>query len=308
MIKADYDIAIIGAGPAGLTAAIYASRAGRRVIVLEKQLIGGTVSTIDRIDNYPGFAMGIDGLTLAASFANQAKRCGAEIQFETVTGIEVDGGVVWLRRESGAPISARACLVTTGSTYHKLNIPGEKRFAHYCATCDGPLFLGKDIVTIGGANTAVQEVLYLSNIARHTTMLVRSHIKAEAILRQKLDKAIAMGRVTLCEGWHPIEFVPAASDRVTVKAASSTGENKIIDTDGVFVFAGAMPETGFLKDSGIELDDAGWIMTNDSYETSLSRVYAAGDVCSGRPRQIATAVGDGAAAAMAIDTLLRTGD
>ncbi len=305
MIKPDIDILIIGAGPAGLTAAVYAARSGHSVMVLEQSLIGGQVATIDQIDNYPGYSNGIDGMSLASSMVRQANRFGAKIEFGTVTGLENDDNVVCVHCDGGSDIMARAVLIATGSGYRYLDIPGEKKYAHYCATCDGALYRGKNLVTVGGANTAVQEALYLSGIAEHIIMLVRSYIKADDILKNKLREKAAAGKVEVLEGWRPMEIVGDGTAVTSVTAVNGTGETKGIPADGVFVFAGVAPNTKFLIDSPVKLADDGRIIT-DNYLTSMPRVYAAGDVRYGAVRQIVTAAGEGAAAMTAINHYLDT--
>lgn len=303
MIKPDTDILIIGAGPAGLTAAVYAARAGRGVVVLEQSLMGGQVATIDQVDNYPGYPNSIDGMTLASNMVRQANRFGAKVEFGTVVGLETDDNVVRVHRDSGNDITARAVLIATGSGYRHLNIPGEKEYAHYCATCDGALYQGKDLVTVGGANTAVQEALYLSGIAGHITMLVRSYVKADNILKDRLQEKVDAGRIEVLEGWRPTEIIGDGGQATSVKAANADGETRDIPADGVFVFAGTAPNTDFLKDTGVELDTDGRTIA-PGYLTTMPGVYAAGDVRSGAVRQIVTAAGEGAAAMTAINHFL----
>ena len=303
MIKSDVDILIIGAGPAGLAAAVYAARAGRSVVVLEKELMGGQVATIDRVDNYPGYQDGVDGMSLASNMVQQAKRFGAKIEFGTVTGLENDGNTVQVHRDSGMAITARAVLIATGSSYRHLNIPGEKEYVHYCATCDGTLYQSKNLVTVGGANTAVQEALYLSGIASHITMLVRSYIKADDILKDKLKEKVEAGKIEVLEGWRPTEIMGNDGAVTGVKVANTNGETKYIPTDGIFVFAGMAPNTDFLKNAAIKLDVDGRIIA-DNYLTTMPNVYVAGDVRSGAVRQIVTAAGEGAAAMTKINHFL----
>ena len=183
-----WDLVIVGAGPSALTAAVYAGREGLRTLIIEKQLIGGQVATIDRIDNYPGFADGVEGMVLAHDFEMQAKRFGATIKFGEATGLTKDGDNVIVHVDNG-DVMARSVLIATGSSYRHLNIPGEVEYygrgVHYCATCDGALYKDKELITVGGANSAVQEALFLTQFASHITMLVRSWIKADQILTRR---------------------------------------------------------------------------------------------------------------------------
>lgn len=302
-----WDLVIIGAGPSALTAAVYAGREGLKTLIIEKQLIGGQVATIDRIDNYPGFSDGVEGLVLAQDFEAQARRFGAEIKFGEVTGLRRDEGNVMVRVDNG-DVAGRAVLVATGSGYRHLDIPGEaenySRGVHYCATCDGALYRDKELVTVGGANSAVQEALFLTKFARHITMLVRSWIKADQILKDQLEVAIQDGRVTLIEGWRPTEIVATDGRVSSVKATDDKSERDIV-CDGVFIFAGSVPNTTFLRDGDVKLDAMGQIVVDDKLRTSMLGVWAAGDVRTGAARQIVSAAGDGAVAAIQIGKYLR---
>lgn len=304
-----WDLVIVGAGPAALTAAVYAGREGLRTLVIEKQLIGGQVATIDRVENYPGFAEGVEGFELASQFESQARRFNTEIKFGEVQGIAKDGDNILIKVDNG-DVVARAALIASGTKYRHLNIPGENKYfgrgVHYCATCDGALYRGKEIVTVGGANSAVQEALFLSRFAGHITMLVRSWIKADQILKDRLNEAIQAGKITLMEGWRPIEIV---GDDNGVNGAEITNDNEArrINCDGVFVFAGQDPNTQFLANSEIRLADNGLIITDDNLQTSMPGVWAAGDVRLGSTKQIISAAGEGATAAIKIGKFLREG-
>ena len=302
-----WDLAIIGAGPAALTAAVYAGREGLRTVVLEKQVIGGQVATIDRVDNYPGFATGVEGMVLAQGFADQAGRFGAEIRFGEVTGLESLDEAVLVHADNG-DLTARTVLIATGSNYRHLGIPGEAdcygRGVHYCATCDGALYRDRELVTVGGANSAVQEALFLTNFASHITMLVRSWIKADQILKDQLAKAIEDGKITLMEGWRPTEII-GRDGQVTGVAATNDQASQQISCDGVFIFAGSIPNTGFLGGGAIQLDQSGQIIVDEHLQTNIPRIWAAGDVRAGAPRQIVSAAGDGATAAIQIGKYLQ---
>lgn len=303
-----WDLVIIGAGPSGLTAAVYAGREGLKTLVLEKQLLGGQVATIDRIDNYPGFANGIEGLMLAQDFEAQARRFGAEIKFAEVTNIRKDcDDCITVESDAGSYMT-RTVLIATGSSYRHLDIPGETenygRGVHYCATCDGALYKDKELVTVGGANSAVQEALFLTKFAKHITMLVRSWVKADQILKDQLAKAIHDGKITLMEGWRPTEII-ATDGQVTSVMATNDHDDSRINCDGVFVFAGSTPNTGFLRGTDIQLDDAGLIIADDKLRTTMDNVWVAGDVRTGAVKQIVSAAGDGAVAAIQIGKYLQ---
>lgn len=305
-MKEIYDVAIIGAGPSGLTAAIYLSRAGYRTVVLEGQLIGGQVATIDRIDNYPGFAEGVAGMELASSLESQARRFGAEIKFAEVNSIR-PGQPVVIQTDTGE-VAARAVLIASGAGYRHLGIPGEAEYlshgVHYCATCDGAFYRDKDIVVVGGANTAVQEVIFLSKQVKHITMLVRSYLKADQVLKEELTKLIQAGKVTLLEEWRPLEMV-GDGDKLTGVKASDGQEERQLSCAGVFVFAGSEPSNGFIVGTKIQLDEAGRIVTGEDLMTDEPNVWACGDVRSGETRQIVSAAGDGAVAAKYIGHYLQ---
>lgn len=308
MNREGYDLVIVGAGPAALTAAIYAGREGLKTLVLDKQVIGGQVATIDQIDNYPGFSQGIDGLSLAQNLETQARRFGAIIRFAEVKGVDRAENNIKVTLDNGTEVMARAGLIATGSTYRKLDIPGEAdyygRGVHYCATCDGALYKDKELVTIGGANSAVQEALFLTKFASHITMLVRSWIKADQILKDQLKEAIDNGKISLMEGWRPVEIVGDEEGVTGVKTVSKD-ESKTVACDGIFVFAGQTPNTDFLHGSAIELTDSGQIKVDSDLKTSLLGVWAAGDVRENATKQIVAAAGDGAKVAMQIGKYLQ---
>lgn len=305
-MKEMYGVAIIGAGPSGLTAAIYLSRAGHKTIVLESQLIGGQVATIDRVDNYPGFAEGVTGMELASSLESQARRFGAEIKFAEVNSIR-PGQPVAIQTDAGEVV-ARAVLIASGADYRHLGIPGEAEYlshgVHYCATCDGAFYRDKDIIVVGGANTAVQEVIFLSKQVKHITMLVRSHLKADQVLKEELAKLIQAGKVALLEGWFPLEMVGDGDKLTGVKVTDGQKERQI-NCDGAFVFVGTEPNNGFIKGTKIRLDEAGRIVTGEDLMTDEPNVWACGDVRSGETRQIVSAAGDGAVAAKYIGHYLQ---
>ena len=304
-----WDLVIVGAGPAALTAAVYAGREGLRALVIEKQLIGGQVATIDRVENYPGFAEGVEGFELASQFESQARRFNTEIKFGEVQGIVKNGNNISIKVDNG-DVVARAALIASGTKYRHLNIPGEDKYfgrgVHYCATCDGALYRNKEIVTVGGANSAVQEALFLSQFADHITMLVRSWIKADQILKDRLNEAIQAGKITLMEGWRPTEIV-GDENGVSGVEITNDNEDRHIDCDGVFVFAGQDPNTQFLANSEIRLADNGLIITDNDLQTSMLGVWAAGDVRLGSTKQIISAAGEGATAAIKISKFLREG-
>lgn len=302
-----HDAVMVGAGPAALSAALYTTREDISTVLYEKGVIGGLAAITDWVDNYPGFPEGVAGLELADKLQKQAERFGAEIRLGEVTKITNKGEFKELDTTDG-PIRARAVLIATGSDYKKLGIPGEEKYyargVHYCATCDGAFYRDKRLVVVGGGNSAVQEAIFLTRFASHIDLLVRGEtFRASDILQQELKKHSDKVTVHFNISTEEIIGNPLASGgKVTTVRARNSQNNKEVnfDVDGVFVFIGLLPNTGFLKGSDIERDSVGMIKTNQELETSMPGVFAAGDVRSGATMQIASATGEGATAALMI--------
>lgn len=296
------DVIAIGAGPSALTAAIYTTREDIDTVLYEKSAIGGLAAITDMVDNYPGFPEGIEGMTLAGNLEKQAERFGAQIEFGDVTAIrsEADHKVVTV---DGEEVKAKVVLIATGSDYKKLGVPGEKEFygrgVHYCATCDGAFYREKTLVVVGGGNSALQEAIFLTRYTTHIDLLVRSTIKASDVLQRDLQKYVDEGKVTVHLNTSTDEIIDTDGRVSSVKITENGVASEIV-TDGVFVFVGLMPNTGFLAGSGVELDEVGLIKTNEHLQTSVEGIYASGDVRSGATMQIASAVGEGASAALSI--------
>lgn len=296
------DVIMIGAGPSALAAAVYTTREDIDTVLYEKSAIGGLAAITDIVDNYPGFPEGVEGLKLAELLEKQAERFGAHIDFGDVSAIR-DEGDVKVVTVDGAEVKAKAVLIATGSDYKKIGVPGEKEFygrgVHYCATCDGAYYRDKRLVVVGGGNSALQETLFLTRYASHIDLLVRSTIKASDVLQRDLQKYVDEGKVTVHLGTTTEEIV-ATEGRVSAVNAMKNGEALTIETDGVFVFVGLQPNTGFLEGSGVELDEIGMVKTDRHLQTNVKGIFASGDVRSGATAQIASAVGEGATAALAI--------
>lgn len=297
-----HDVIMVGAGPSSLAAAIYTTREDIETVIYEKGVIGGMAAITDKVDNYPGFPEGVEGMKLADLLQAQAVRFGAKIDFGDVSEIrdETDHKVVVV---DGKDVKAKAVLIATGSDYNKIGVPGEAEYygrgVHYCATCDGAFYRDKRLVVIGGGNSAVQEAIFLTRFTSHLDLLVRSTIKASDILKRELQKFVDQGKITVHYGVITKEIV-ATDNKITSVRAEKDGKEISYETDGVFVFVGLSPNTGFLKGSAVELDEHGLIKTDARYETSIKGVFASGDVRSGATLQIASAVGEGAAAALSI--------
>ncbi|TAL14323.1 thioredoxin reductase [Patescibacteria group bacterium] len=296
------DVIMVGAGPSSLAAAVYTTREDIDTVVYEKGAIGGLAAITDMVDNYPGFPDGIEGLTLAGYFEKQAERFGAQIEFGEVSAIRDENGIKIVTVD-GEEVKAKTVLIATGSDYNKIGVPGEAEYygrgVHYCATCDGAFYRDKRLVVVGGGNSAVQETIFLTRFTTHIDLLVRSTIKASEVLRRDLQKFIDEGKITVHLNTTTEEIV-ATDGKVNSVRAVENGKPTTFETDGVFVFVGLKPNTQFLSGSGIELDEQGLIKTNEKLETNISGIFASGDVRSGATLQIASAVGEGAAAALSI--------
>jgi thioredoxin reductase (NADPH) len=308
MIDKIKDLVIIGAGPSALAAAIYTSREDIDTTLYERGAIGGIVATIDKVDNYPGFPEGVEGLELAEHLEKQAKRFGAKIEFGDVSSIVIKDGIKTLTID-GASVKAKTVLIATGRGYSKIGAPGEEEYfgrgVHYCATCDGAFYNGKKIIVVGGANSAIQETIYLTRFASHIDLIVRSTIKATEILKRDLQKLIDEGKVTVHLGT-TVDEILATDGHVSSVKAIKNGKPIKFEVSGVFVFSGMTPNTGFLKDSPIELNKSGFINTDATLQTNVPGIYASGDVRSGATMQIASAVGEGVTAAISIREYLHS--
>lgn len=296
-----HDVVMIGAGPSALAAAVYTTREDIETVLLEKGVIGGLAAITDWVDNYPGFVDGLEGMKLAEQLQGQAERFGADIQFGEVTAIrdEIDHRVI---ETTDGALKAKAVLIATGSDYKKIGVPGETEYygrgVHYCATCDGAFYRDKKLVVVGGGNSAVQEAIFLTRFTTHIDLLVRTTIKASEILQHELNKFVDEGKITIHLNTSTDEII--ASDGKSVDLVKGTKDGKPIEfvCDGVFVFVGLLPNTAFLKGSGVELDEFGFVKTDSGLQTSVRGIFASGDVRSGSTMQIASAVGEGATVAL----------
>ena len=301
--RAAYDLVIIGGGPAGLAAAIYAAREGIDSIVVDGSALGGQAGISDRIDNYPGFPEGIGGAELAERFVAQAKRYGVELlSAVSVTSVTPDGDDLVTALASGQELTSHAVIVATGSTYRRLDVPGEEDLigagVHFCATCDGPFYKGaEELVVIGGGNSALEEGLHLSEYAKHVRVLARSELSGSTVLQERVRSdpqfIIHTGvDIVKLEGKRGRFSAVVAKDR-------ETGEEHRFPAAAAFVFIGLTPNSELLGDA-VERDDAGFLVTSATMETSMPGVFAAGDVRAGSTKQLGSAVGDGIAALLMV--------
>ena len=302
--KVMYDVIIIGAGPAGLTSGIYASRGGLKTAIIELAMPGGQAASTEKIENYPGFPEGINGYELMNSFHSQALAFGAEFIFEEVRSFDLKDDVKKIHTESQT-LESRAVIVAAGSKPKLLGVPGEDLFrgrgVSYCATCDGAFFKGKKVVVVGGGDSAIEEGTYLTKFADEVIIVHRrdgfrasqiaiNHAKDNSkirfVLNAVVDEIVGSEHV---EGVRIHDVTSGASQELTA--------------DGVFIYVGTEPNTQFIK-GDLETDERGYILTNHLLETNIKGVYAAGDIRNTPLRQVATAVGDGALAAVEVERYL----
>lgn len=292
-----FDVAVVGGGPAGLTAGIYCARSGMKTLLVERAILGGQISLCSAIENYPGFPQGISGVELAARFEDQAKKFGVETVWGEVQSISCGGSLKKVELMDKT-FSAKTMIIAIGTEPRKLGIPGESEFrgkgVSYCATCDGAFYKDKEIVVIGGGNSAVQEAIFLTKFASKVSLVHRrDRLRADQILA---DRAVSEPKMEMVWDSVPLSVNGSgAVASVTVKNVKD-GSKKDIPCDGVFIYIGESPNTGLFK-GVLELSPEGFIIVDNFMKTSCIGVFAAGDVCHKNFRQIATAVGDGAIAA-----------
>jgi thioredoxin reductase (NADPH) len=297
-----YDLIVVGGGPAGLSTALYAVREGIETLIIERSAIGGQAGVTERIDNYLGFSEGIAGAELANQMRLHAERFGAEIlTAQSVTGLSAMGDYRLVKTESGDEYCAWAVLLAVGTRYRRLNVPGEKDFigagVHFCATCDGPFYRGEGMLVVGGGNSGVEEGIFLTKFASKVTILERgARLGASQVLQEaaETNPKIEIRTSTVVE-----EFLGNGQLSGVVVKNLETGESEVMHPGGVFVFIGLDPNTGFLE-GATELDQWGFIKTFDNMQTSMEGVFASGDAHAGSTKQVASAVGEGAAAALMI--------
>lgn len=297
-------VIIIGAGPAGLSAALYTARADLEPLVMVGSLVGGQASLTYTIENYPGFPDGIGGAELGDLFQKQAEKFGARIEFTSVDGVDLSQRPFKVQTY-GKDYLAESLIIATGASSNLLNIPGEKELTgkgvSYCATCDGWFFKGKKVVVVGGGDSALEESLFLTRFASSVTIIHRRDaLRAGAILQNRIkeDPKIEILYDTIVTEVIGDEAVKALKIQ-NVK----TGENKIFETDGLFVFIGHTPNTAIFKDQ-INLDERGYITIDQQMQTGIKGVFAAGEVADSQNRQVVTSAGMGAAAAIQVTHFL----
>jgi len=293
-----YDIIIIGGGPAGLTAGIYATRALMKTLLLEKIAPGGLVITTEKVENYPGFADGVNGYDLMEQMIKQAEKFGLETISEAVISISQNDKIFYVKT-AAQEYQALSVIVASGTIYRNLGVEGEQAFTgrgiSYCATCDAPLFRNKEVVVVGGGDAAIEEALFLTKFVNKIYLIHRrDKLRASAILQERAKQNPKIEFI-----WNSvISRVRGKSkiESVTIRNVLDTNEREL-NIDGIFVFIGFEPNTAFLEDL-VELDKEGYVVTDSGMRTSREGVFSAGDVRSNTLRQIITACGDGARAAI----------
>ncbi len=303
-----YDVIIIGGGPAGLTAGIYASRARLKTLLIEKAGCGGQIAITDKLENFPGFEEGINGFEFTSKVEQQARNFGTEIIYGEVLSLEAESSVKKVIL-SDHTYAAKTIVIASGSSFKKLGIYGEHEFlgkgVSYCATCDGPFFKNKTVAVIGGGNSAVQEALFLTKFANKIYLIHRRDtLRAVQLLQEKVfaEKKIEVVFDTNVEEISGGQMI----ENLKVKNVK-TGKPGNIAVDGVFIFIGWNPNTSFLSENKIALDENGYIITDEKMQTSLEGVFACGDVRKKMLRQVVTAVSEGATAAISAQHCIETG-
>ncbi|MDY4004156.1 MAG: thioredoxin-disulfide reductase [Ligilactobacillus saerimneri] len=294
MANKKYDVIVIGAGPGGMTAALYASRANLSVLMLDRGVYGGQMNNTAEVENYPGFKS-ILGPDLAKEMYDSSTQFGAEYAYGTVTGVTVQADGTKLVTTEDDTFETKALIIATGSEHRKLGVPGEEEYGgrgvSYCAVCDGAFFRNKDVAVVGGGNSAIEEGTYLAQIVDSVNVFHRrDQLRAQKILQ---DRAFANEKMHFTWDTVVTEIVGDGQKVTGVKTHNKkTGEDREVPVAAVFIYVGILPITEPFKDLGIT-DEEGWIVTDDQMKTKIPGIFAVGDVRKKNLRQITTAVGDG---------------
>ncbi|MDR1087417.1 MAG: thioredoxin-disulfide reductase [Endomicrobium sp.] len=291
-----YDVVIVGGGPAGLSAAIYSSRARLKTLLIEKNGCGGQMTVTDLLENYPGFNDGINGFDLSVKLENQARDFGTEIVYDEVT--EIKSGKVKEVVTTNSAYEAKTVIIAAGTRVKEMGIPGEAKFkgkgVSFCATCDAPFYKEKKVLVIGGGDSAIQEAIYLAKFAKEVTILHRrNELKATKILQERM---LSYPNISVMCNTVPKEIIGKECIEEILVTDLKTNRNKSLKVDGAFVFIGLVPNALFLAD--VNLDEQGYIITDENMHTSVDGIFACGDIRQKHLRQVITAASDGAQAAV----------
>ena len=302
----DWDAVIVGGGPAGLTAGLYLCRGNWRTLLIEKETVGGYIMNVEYIENYPGYSEGVVGSVLGMEMKNQAQKFGLKIERNEVMILEVSSSVKTVTCMDGTNYTASVVIIAGGSIPKKLGVPGEDKFRGNgvinCAFCDGGQFADRRIAVCGGGDAGVTEALYMAKIASKVILIeALPELTATAVLR---DRVKENSKIEIRCGVK-VETIVGDSQIEGIEITTEAGQKETLSVDGVLVHVGLEPNTDYLEGI-VPLDKQGQILVNESMETEITGVFAAGDIRSGSPRQVATAAGDGAVAAMAAQRFLQS--
>ncbi|MDA0269798.1 MAG: thioredoxin-disulfide reductase [Chloroflexi bacterium] len=307
MTPREIEIAIIGGGPAGLSAGLYAARALRSTVLFEGGVLGGQIATTDAVENYPGFPDGINGLDLALAMQRQSERFGMETVYAAVTSLQrTEDGRFAVGTEGGGDFIARSVIYTAGAEYNKLGIPGERELTgkgvSYCATCDAAFFAGQEAVVVGGGDAAVEEALFTTRYASKVTLVHRR----DELRAQKVLQARAFAEPKMAFAWNTVVDEIIGTEQVAAVTLRDvhTGETRRFDTNAAFIFIGQTPNSSLLAGFNVPLDAGGHAIVNAWMETPVPGLFIAGDVRSEAARQVVSSAGDGATAAIRADQYL----
>jgi thioredoxin reductase (NADPH) len=305
-MQADYQLIIIGGGPAGLTAGMYAARGRVKSLLLEKGATGGQVLVTDWVDNYPGFTEGISGFELMDKMTAHADRFGLEKKFATVTSLDLAGEIKTITLEDGKQLTCQTVILCTGAKPRKIGVPGEEELqgkgVSYCATCDGPFYRNQEIAVVGGGNTAIQEAIHLTKFASKVTVIHRrDELRATKILQ---EKAFAEEKIDFIWNAQVSEIVGGANGVESLNISYNDGSSSTLPVTGIFILIGVVPNNEILPLDQLQTDSGGFIITDAEMQTDLPGVFAAGDIRSKNFRQIVNAAGEGAVAELSAEQYL----